>query len=525
MNKKIFDTIVIGSGAGGLSSAAHLAREGLNVLLCEKRNEIGGYLNNFSRIGKSGDKYTFDTGLHYVIGCLEGGRLSASEEAVGQTHRSLKWNMVDPVEINRYVYNDFEYSFPMGFENFKNSLLYKFPDAKETINKSFDIVDDIDQTFQKLMQITQNIETKSLFGKIAALSRLVPIFPKILRYTSKRSKEILSEVSDYRVLKILESFSGECGVGLEEGTSIVLLIAKYFSNGAFYPQGGTKPLINLFCDTILRNGGQVMKKAGVTSIGKEGDFFKVVTQNREFFSKTIISNTDAKVLYSDLLPQEMVPEKVQKKIQNTVPSASNFYTFVGTDLDLSKYMTSGNVTIFDQNFFDNKSSPSSSSSSSKIVLNRHFLTSPTLKDPNGGHSTKGKYSLEILSNNCGFEEWKQWENSKPYQRPIEYMKKKEEIGMKIIKLIERKLLPNLTSHLDFVEFATPLSNLHYVSAPNGSMYGPAQTPNQTFRNFYPIETHIPGLYHCGSSTTFAGVSSCLSSGLDAAKKLLGRHKL
>ncbi|KAJ3446135.1 hypothetical protein M0812_08672 [Anaeramoeba flamelloides] len=444
MNKKIFDTIVIGSGAGGLST------------------------------GKSGDKYTFDTGLHYVIGCLEGGRLSASlEVAVGQTHRSLKWNMVDPVEINRYVYNDFEDSFPMGFENFKNSLLYKFPDPKETMNKSFDIVDDIDQTFRKLMQITQNIETKSLFGKIAALSRLVPIFPKILRYTSKTSKEILSEVSDYRDLKILESFSGECGVGLEQATSIVLLIAKYFSNGAFYPQGGTKPLINLFCDTILRNGGQVMKKAGVTSIGKEGDFFKVVTQNREYFSKTIISNTDAKVLYSDLLTQEIVPEKVQKIIQNTVLSASNFYTFVGTDLDLSKYMTSGNVTIFDQNFFDNKSP--SSTSSSKIGLNRHFLTSPTLKDPNGGHSTKGKYSLEILSNNC--------------------------------------------------EFATPLSNLHYVSAPNGSMYGPAQTPNQTFRNFYPIETHIPGLYHCGSSTTFAGVSSCLSSGLDAAKKLLGHHKL
>ncbi|KAJ3430881.1 hypothetical protein M0812_02556 [Anaeramoeba flamelloides] len=515
MNKKIFDTIVIGSGAGGLSSAAYLAREGLNVLLCEKMNEIGGYLNNFTRKGKSGDKYTFDTGLHYVNGCMEGGDfLAILEEAVGPQSKNLNWNLVDPVKINRYMYNDFEYTIPMGFDNFKNSLLYKFPDAKETINKTFHMVNDIDQTFHKVMQITENIETKSLFGKIAAISRLLPIFPKLLRYTSKTSKEILRDVNDYRILKIFESFSGECGVDLEQGTSIVLLLAKHYSNGAFYPHGGTKALINLFRDTILRNGGTVMKKAGVTSIGKEGDFFKVVTQNREFFAKTIISNTDAKVLYSDLLPQEMVPENVQKKIQNTVPSVSNFYTFVGTDLDLSKYMTSGNVTIIDQNFFD----------ANNQSLEGHFLTSPTLKDPNGGHSTKGKYSLEIISDTCSFEEWKQWENSKPYQRPIEYMKKKEEIGMKIIKLIERKFIPNLTSHLDFVEFATPLTNFHYISAPNGSMYGPAQIPSQTFRNFYPIETKIPGLYHCGSSTTFGGVAPCLSSGLNAAKKLLGHHK-
>ncbi|KAJ3451531.1 hypothetical protein M0812_03280 [Anaeramoeba flamelloides] len=518
MQKTIFDTIVIGSGIGGLSSASLLTRKGLNVLLCEKMNEIGGYLNNFTRTGISGDKYTFDTGVHYIGGCMEGGFTSGClEEAVGETSKGLKWNMVDPEKINRYIYNDFEYRFPLGLSNFVKLLSYKFPDAKETIHKTFEIVDDIEKTFDKVGRITENIERKSFLGKMRAISRVVPLIPKLKKYTTKTSREILSDVSDYRILKILESFGGECGVNLEEGSSVLLFLLKMYSHGAFYPHGGTRALINIFRDTILKNGGTIKKNAGVTAIRKQGDLFKIQTNKGEFTSKTVISNTDAKVLYSDLLPQEMVSQKIRKKIQNTVPSASNFYTFVGTDLDLSKYMTSGNVSLFDQNFFDEKLF-------SKLGFNCYFMSSPTLKDPNGGHSAKGKYSLEILSDAGDFGDWEQWKNSKPYQRPIEYIKKKEEIGWKVLKLIEQKFLPNLTSHLDFVEFASPLTNLHYVSAPNGSIYGPAQIPSQNYMNFFPMQTKIPGLYHCGSSTYFGGIPSCLKTGIDAAKKLLKYYK-
>ena len=44
-------TLVVGSGVGGLTMALLLARAGKNVTLVEKQREIGGYLRRFIRKG------------------------------------------------------------------------------------------------------------------------------------------------------------------------------------------------------------------------------------------------------------------------------------------------------------------------------------------------------------------------------------------------------------------------------------------------------------------------------------------
>ena len=53
------DVIVIGSGMGGLSTAALLAKQGKRVLVLEQHDIAGGNLHTFSEKG-----YEFDTGLH-----------------------------------------------------------------------------------------------------------------------------------------------------------------------------------------------------------------------------------------------------------------------------------------------------------------------------------------------------------------------------------------------------------------------------------------------------------------------------
>lgn len=55
------DAIVIGSGAGGLSTAALLAKAGKKVLVLEQHDQAGGGLHTFVEKG-----YEFDVGVHYV---------------------------------------------------------------------------------------------------------------------------------------------------------------------------------------------------------------------------------------------------------------------------------------------------------------------------------------------------------------------------------------------------------------------------------------------------------------------------
>src|SRR5688572_22024770 len=64
MGKK---AVVIGTGAGGLTAAACLARFGYQVVALERGKQIGGYLNPFAR-----KHFHFDPGLHYIGHCAPG---------------------------------------------------------------------------------------------------------------------------------------------------------------------------------------------------------------------------------------------------------------------------------------------------------------------------------------------------------------------------------------------------------------------------------------------------------------------
>jgi all-trans-retinol 13,14-reductase len=57
-----YNTIIVGGGIAGLTSAAYLSRAGKKVLLIEKNRECGGLVNSFTR-----DGFHFDTGVRALI--------------------------------------------------------------------------------------------------------------------------------------------------------------------------------------------------------------------------------------------------------------------------------------------------------------------------------------------------------------------------------------------------------------------------------------------------------------------------
>ena len=64
-----YDAIVIGSGIGGLTAAAFLAKGGLCPIVLEQHFLPGGNAMTFRRK----KMFDFDVGLHYIGDCRPGG--------------------------------------------------------------------------------------------------------------------------------------------------------------------------------------------------------------------------------------------------------------------------------------------------------------------------------------------------------------------------------------------------------------------------------------------------------------------
>ena len=130
VNKKDYPVVVIGGGLGGLSAAAHLARNGFPVTLVEQHDIPGGYATTFDR---AGGKFTFDVSLHATMSAKGG--LRESLEGAGVLD---KVETVELPELCRIITPDHDLIWPQRNPDAIIKQLSKlFPDQAQGIQGFF----------------------------------------------------------------------------------------------------------------------------------------------------------------------------------------------------------------------------------------------------------------------------------------------------------------------------------------------------------------------------------------------------
>src|SRR4051812_13386712 len=130
-----FDSIIIGSGAGGLAAAICLAKAGQKVLVLEQHYVPGGWCHSFHLNGQR-----FSPGVHYIGLMDEGESTSNLYKGLGIANDLVFFRMNE----NGYEHcqlGEYRIDMPAGLNNLYEHLAERFPHERKNLKKYLDLVD------------------------------------------------------------------------------------------------------------------------------------------------------------------------------------------------------------------------------------------------------------------------------------------------------------------------------------------------------------------------------------------------
>ena len=131
-----YDCIVIGSGVGGLCTAALLAKTGQKVCVLEQHYTAGGYTHVYEREG-----YEWDVGVHYI------GEVHKPWSVIRRvfdviSDGQLEWAPMD-AHYDHIVIGEQPFRYLAGREEFKAEIKRHFPEEGAAIDRYVELISEV----------------------------------------------------------------------------------------------------------------------------------------------------------------------------------------------------------------------------------------------------------------------------------------------------------------------------------------------------------------------------------------------
>ncbi|MES2565617.1 MAG: NAD(P)/FAD-dependent oxidoreductase [Bacteroidota bacterium] len=512
LKKSSYDSIIIGSGIGGLTTAVFLAKAGKKVLVLEKHYVVGGFTHTFKR-----KKFEWDVGAHYI------GQVNNETSLIRKsfdyiTNGKLKWDDVGEIYDQAIIEGE-TYNFKKGLKNQVNQITSYFPTDEKAIRAYFDLVVKV-SGHASLFFCEKTMPNW--------LSKLVgyQLKKRFLNYSRQTTYEVLSSLTkNEKLIAVLCAQCGNYGLTPKQSSfGIHALVVTHYMEGAAYPVGGAANIPKTMGDVIETYGGRIAIKADVKNIIiKNNKAIGVLMQNGdELFAKNIISNAGAHNTFNKLILKEFQKEENTLELNKIKPSVSHVCMYVGlnaTDevLNLPKY----NIWLYENYKFDeaNKLHLKTKHSASPVF----YISFPSAKDKEWQQKHPGTSSIQILGS-YPFNWMEEWEHKKWQKRGADYETLKEELKKVFLEKLY-KTLPQIKGHVEICELSTPLSTKHFSNYDKGEIYGLEHTPQRFELKQLRPKTNYKNLYLTGQDIIAVGVCSAMFSGVVTAINILNRNLL
>lgn len=501
---KEFDVIVVGSGMGGMSTAAALSRFEHRVALLEQAPFVGGLTHSFTRNG-----FSYDVGLHYC-------GLFGPNQSAG---RLLDWLSDGAVEFKPFgqVYDivhfpdGFEFSISAPEESFKSELKRQFPDHSQEIETYFSALKSGDLAMHHVAR------ARLLPGPLSTLYRLWHR-RAINRWCSRTTEEVIGDIiSNPKLAAILTSQWGAYGGKPGESSfAIHALIISHYLEGARYPAGGAGAISDALVPVIERAGGEIHTNTRAAGLVIEnGSVTGIRTDRDEIFkAPVVVSAMGAGETVAKLMPGEFQANDWVKDIGTMNPSICHFQLFLGFEGDITQHGATRSNHWFHESW-DTSNAIWSDVENSPVPM--MFVSFPSLKDAEHDPGPANRHTSEVMV----LADWStvaEFADGGKQQHPEQWAAYKEMVRKKLLDFFFSKY-PSLEPLMVQCELGTPLATVDFTGHTRGGFYGIETSPRRVLSKSLRARTPIPGLFLSGQDVLSPGIAGSLWAGMHCAASI------
>jgi len=500
-----YSVVIVGSGLGGLTAGARLARAGCKILLIERNTNIGGC----ARV-VWGNNLVYEFSLHQLCGFEKGSLLREIFDEFGLFERL---ELVRLPNFYRCTSGKNDITLPHDPSQAVRILRKEFPSEEKAIRKFFDLL------------VVLNREVNRWIKKGCDSTLLVPlypvIYPNMVRYANRTVGEFLDAITEDDELKLILAALTPWYHDDPYTTSLINFAfgqSSYFMGGGYYIKGGSQKLSDALGTIITDHGGAILPNHLVTGITiKKGQVCGVTyrdnrepgTKEEQVSTKNVIANAAIPHVANDLLPAP-ANQKLLKKIRNQIPSISFLCVYLKFRRSLSHLGNESYLTIVGDKSWTKFTQFGEACKTDDYYLKGMGFTDYSIID--NGMPEEGRHTGVLVV----VDSLNHWEGL----LPTEYEARKKQATNILIERLER-IVPGVQGEIEACEVVTPRSIYQETNNPAGTPYGFAHIPSQEGLHRMGYASPVHGLYFASAwSRPGAAYVGTICGGYNCANKVL-----